>query len=44
MDQFHKSQNATVPYPTVLYSEQKCAHLCVPYMEPALYNNKYNTE
>ena len=27
-DQFHKSQNATVPYPTTLHSEQKCAHFC----------------
>ena len=24
----HKSQNATVPYPTMLHSEQKCAHFC----------------
>ena len=28
IDQFHKSQNAPVPYPTMLYSEQKCAHFC----------------
>ena len=27
-DQFHKSQNAPVPYPTMLHSEQKCAHFC----------------
>ena len=26
MDQFHKSQNAHVPYPTMLHSEQKYAH------------------
>ena len=24
----HKSQNASVPYPTILHSEQKCAHFC----------------
>ena len=28
IDQFHKSQNAPVPYPTVHHSEQKCAHFC----------------
>ena len=28
IEQFHKSQNAPVPYPTMLHSEQKCAHLC----------------
>ena len=28
IDQFHKSQNAPVLYPTMLYSEQKCAHFC----------------
>ena len=28
IDQFHKSQNAPVPYPTILHSEQKCAHFC----------------
>ena len=28
IDQFHKSQNAPVPYPTVLHSEQKYAHFC----------------
>ena len=28
MDQFHKSQNAPVPYPTILHSEQKCVHFC----------------
>ena len=27
IDLFHKSQNAPVPYPTMLHSEQKCAHL-----------------
>ena len=27
IDQFHKSQNAPVPYLTMLRSEQKCAHL-----------------
>ena len=27
-DRFHKSQNAPVPYPTMLHSEQKCAHFC----------------
>ena len=27
-DQFHKSQNAPVPYPTMVHSEQKCAHFC----------------
>ena len=26
--QCHKSQNAPVRYPTVLHSEQKCAHFC----------------
>ena len=26
--QFEKSQNAPVPYPTMLHSEQKCAHIC----------------
>ena len=25
-DHFHKSQNAPAPYPTMLHSEQKCAH------------------
>ena len=28
IDQFHKSLNAPVPYPTMLLSEQKCAHFC----------------
>ena len=28
MDQFHKSHNAPVPYPTMHHSEQKCAHFC----------------
>ena len=28
IDLIHKSQNAPVPYPTMLYSEQKCAHFC----------------
>ena len=28
IDLFHKSQNAPVPYPTMLHSEQKCAHFC----------------
>ena len=28
IDQFHKSQNAPVPYPTMLHSEQKCAYFC----------------
>ena len=28
IDQFPKSQNAPVPYPTMLHSEQKCAHFC----------------
>ena len=28
IDQFHKSQNAPVPYPTMLHSEQKYAHFC----------------
>ena len=27
VDQFHKSQNALVPYPTMVNSEQKCAHI-----------------
>ena len=27
-DLIHKSQNAPVPYPTMLHSEQKCAHFC----------------
>ena len=25
---FHKCQHAPVPYPTMLHSEQKCAHFC----------------
>ena len=28
IDLIHKSQNAHVPYPTILHSEQKCAHFC----------------
>ena len=28
MDQFHKSQNTPAPYPTIIHSEQKCAHFC----------------
>ena len=28
IDQVHKSQNAPAPYPTMLHSEQKCAHFC----------------
>ena len=28
IDIIHKSQNAPVPYPTMLHSEQKCAHFC----------------
>ena len=28
IDLIHKSQNSPVPYPTMLHSEQKCAHLC----------------
>ena len=28
IDQFHKSQNAPLPYPRMLQSEQKCAHFC----------------
>ena len=28
IDRFNKSQNASVPYPTMLHSEQKCAHFC----------------
>ena len=27
-DLIHKSQNAHVPYPIMLYSEQKCTHFC----------------
>ena len=27
-DQFRKSQSSHVPYPTLLHSEQKCAHFC----------------
>ena len=27
-DPIHKSQNASVPYHTMLHSEQKCAHFC----------------
>ena len=27
-NQFHKSQNAPVPYPIMHHSEQKCAHFC----------------
>ena len=28
IDPIHKSHNAPVPYPTMLRSEQKCAHFC----------------
>ena len=28
IDLIHKSQNASVSYPTMFYSEQKCAHFC----------------
>ena len=28
IDLNHKSQTAPVPYPTMLHSEQKCAHFC----------------
>ena len=28
IDQINKSQNAPVPYPTMLHSEQRCAHFC----------------
>ena len=28
IDLFRKSQNAPVPYPTMLHSEQQCAHFC----------------
>ena len=28
IDLSYKSQNVTVPYPTMLHSEQKCAHFC----------------
>ena len=28
IDLIYKSQNASVPYPTMLHSEQKCAHFC----------------
>ena len=28
IEQLHKSQNAAVPYPTMLHSEQKWAHFC----------------
>ena len=28
VDLIHKSQNASVPYPTMLHSEQNCAHFC----------------
>ena len=28
IDKFHKSQNAPVPHPRMLHSEQKCAHFC----------------
>ena len=28
IDVIHKSQNAPVPYPTMLHPEQKCAHFC----------------
>ena len=28
IDQFYKSHNASVPYPTMHHSEQKCAHFC----------------
>ena len=28
IDQFHKSQSAPAPYPTMRHSEQKCIHFC----------------
>ena len=28
IDPIHKSQNAPVPYPTMLHLEQKCTHFC----------------
>ena len=28
IDLIHKSQNAPVPYPKMLHSEQKCVHFC----------------
>ena len=28
INQFHKFHNAPVPYPTMLHSEQQCAHFC----------------
>ena len=28
IDQFHQSQNAPVPYPRMLHSEQKCLYFC----------------
>ena len=28
IDLIYKSQNSPIPYPTMLYSEQKCAHFC----------------
>ena len=28
IDPMHKSHNAPMPYPTMLHSEQKCAHFC----------------
>ena len=29
IEQYHNSQNAPVPYPTMLHSEQKCVHISV---------------
>ena len=29
IDLIHKSQNAPVPYPTMLHSKQKCVHFCL---------------
>ena len=34
IDLIHKSQNALVSYPTMLHSEQKCAHIALPSMLP----------
>ena len=28
IDQFHKSNNTPIPYPTMHHSEQKCDHFC----------------
>ena len=34
----HKSQNAPVPYPTMVHSEQKCAHFCSEWIIVGVWN------